>query len=193
MKNIYQFSKTVMVILILLSSYANILNSKPPEKDAGKTAEDITIEKTQEIIKSALKEQGVKRLKELIKLSKQNAQKELSVQFAEYNYVKNPNDAEDKSNYAKALEPDTDPELSAERVKFFKDIVKNCKKMKKILIYDMSSEDEPIGHAFGMTIPAVKWKGDFSCDHYSISFRYDLNGKLLVTEWYSMPGNHNCQ
>lgn len=192
MNNIYLLDKIVIASLILLSSYA-ILNSKPTNNDNVKTVQEKTLATITEEINSALKKQGIKRLKELIKLSKQNAQDELNSQFAALDYETNPNDPEDKSNYAKPDGQETDSELSAERIAFFKDLDKDCKKMKKIFVYSQSSQDEPIGHAFRLTIPAVKLKGDFACNHYSVSFRLDLNGKLLVTEWFTMPGNHDCQ
>lgn len=151
-----------------------------------------TADKATAIVTKDLKTQGIKRIKELITLSKKNNGNELSKQFASYS-TSNLQSSEEKTQYASPEEQDSDDELMIRRINFFINLEKDCKKMKKVFVGYMQNDDEPIGHAFRLTIPAVRKKGDFSCMHYTVSFRRAHNGDLLVTEWFAMPGNSDCQ
>ncbi len=193
MQIFYKLSKILLLCFLVLLINTQLLSSKNPPKKAGKTTSKSTIEDVQDIINQELKQQALKRINELIKLSKKNNQLELTVQFAKYDLVSNPNDSSDKVLYAIADEAEQGTEGSIGRVNFFKDIASDCGKMKKVYIQDRSEENEPIGNSISITIPGTKHKGNVSCYHYSVTFRRDLAGKLLITEWYSMPGNQNCQ
>lgn len=183
--------KFLLLISILFQFfYINSANSQQTYQVGKKT----TAESAADIVTKELIKIGLKRLNELIKLAKNNKGAELSNQFASTQAQMNLQNTDDKVAYAMPTPaPEDDEELIAERVDFFKSISKDCGKMKKIYVGYMSSEDEPIGHAFRLTIPAKLKKGDFSCYHYTVSFRRTIEGKLLVTEWYDMPGNADCQ
>lgn len=126
-------------------------------------------------------------------MAKKNKSVELSSQFAAWGEVKNESDPNDKADYAVQSPLETEEEILNGRVEFFKSLDKECGKKRKVFVSDMSGEGEPIGQAFRITIPAKILGKNVSCEHYSISFRRSLDGKLLVTEWFNMPGNSNCQ
>ncbi|GAB1372728.1 hypothetical protein MASR1M45_27910 [Candidatus Kapaibacterium sp.] len=151
-----------------------------------------TVENSMEIVNKELTKMGLKRLNELIKLAKSRKGSELIQQLAKPNHVKNITNPDDKSLYAESVGSKEDLEFINEFVDFFVDLDKQTGKKKKIRIGIQSSDEEPIGHAFRMIIPGKKFKNVY-CNHYTVSFRLSIDGKYLVTEWYSMPGNIECQ
>ncbi len=150
-------------------------------------------DKSQTIVEEEIIRIGLERLSELVKIAESGDEELLNAQFAARNYTSNPNNTDDKANYAVVDKRDTDKDLSAERIEFFLELEKNCGEKQKIRVGYMNNENEPFGHAFRLTIPAVLVEGNYGCDHYTVSFRADIDNKLLITEWYSMPGNTDCQ
>lgn len=181
----------LLITLITCISFSDFVQGK--QHDKSKKGDDV-VHKAVNIVSEELKRIGKKRINELIKLAESKKYLELFSKKSNRDFVKNTIDSDDKALYATSYGMiDNDDPIIEEFANFFLDIKKNCKKMKKAYVYSENSEDEPIGHAFRLVIPAIKHKGNFFCDHYTVSFRLNLDGELLVTEWYSMPQNSDCQ
>ncbi|MBX3044170.1 MAG: hypothetical protein KIT33_04160 [Candidatus Kapabacteria bacterium] len=152
-----------------------------------------TSEVASDIVKKEVAEIGLKRLAELIEFAKAGDTEKLSASFATREVVSNPLKPDDKAQYAVSRGISEDEELNQTRVDFFKSIDEECGNKSKVYVGDMSDDGEPFGHAFRLTIPAKKLGENPSCSHYYVSFRRDLEGNLLITEWFDMPGFTDCQ
>lgn len=178
-------TKVLLMIFSILCGFNLAISQSKSNKDVSSQAINI--------LESALKDKGITEIKNYIKLAKAGKGELLNKKFASRDQVRNPNDSNDLAEYAKIADIEATPELTKERIDFFKTLDKNCGKMKKVYVGSMENEGEPLGFAFRLTIPGKKKKGEAGCTHYTVSFRNSLDGELLITEWYDMPGNYDCQ
>lgn len=182
------FFRYLAYILAVLVLGSNLVFSQQTYRVGKSPTESAT-----DIVTKELKDIGLKRIAELVKIAKSGKRDLLNQQFSSRNYITNPNNEDDKAEYAVIDDSPTDEEISQERIDFFKNLEKDCGKKNKVRVGYMENENEPIGHSFRLTIPAKKiGKGAMSCNHYTVSFRRALDGQLLVTEWFAMPGNTDC-
>ncbi len=161
-----------------------------PNSSFAQRSNDATTDKVVAIISDDLKDQGIKRIKEIHKLSKSKDTQKLTSTFSKYNLEQTEIAKGDTINYA--VEEDTLDFEIKEIQAFFGYLVKNIPKKSKIIITDRSQIHEPIGMEFSLRIPTKRQPFDQSCTHHTITFRRDVKGKLLIREWYSMPGYMDC-
>ena len=188
-----KITNKLIINVLLILSICVLAVDKAEAQGTYTVGGKFTAEQASDIVTGDLMKQGLERISELVKLAKNGKGKELSEQFASRQLVKNPMDSDDLAEYAVADTDEIDEELLMERVEFFKNLDKNCGKKKKVYVGEMSGDGEPIGHAFRLTLPGKIKGDDVACYHYTVSFRRTSDGKLLITEWYAMPGNMDCQ
>jgi hypothetical protein len=167
----------LLLVLLHISTYAQRSN-------------DASTDKVIAIISDDLKDQGIKRIKEIQKLSKSKDTQKLTSTFSKYNLEQTEIAKGDTIHYA--VEEDTLDFDIKEIQAFFGYLVKNLPKKSKIIIADRSQIHEPIEMEFSLRIPSKRQPFDQSCSHHTITFRRDAKGKLLIREWYSMPGYMDC-
>lgn len=151
---------------------------------------DASTEKVIAIISDDLKDQGIKRIKEIQKIINAKDYKKLTQTFSKY-HLEQTNIAKGDTIYYAVEEDTLDFEIKEIRA-FFLYIAKNIPKKSKIIIADRSQIHEPIGMEFSLRFPSKRQPFDQSCSHHTITFRRDAKGKLLIREWYSMPGYMDC-
>lgn len=161
-----------------------------PNSSFAQRSNDATTDKVVAIISDDLKDQGIKRIKEIHKLSKSKDTQKLTSTFSKYKLEQTEIAKGDTIYYA--VEEDTLDFEIKEIQAFFGYLVKNIPKKSKIIIADRSQIHEPIGMEFSLRIPTKRQPFDQSCTHHTITFRRDAKGKLLIREWYSMPGDMDC-
>jgi len=142
-----------------------------------------------EIVNDDLKDQGIKRIKEIQKTIKSKKRSTIAKHFSKYTLEQTEIAKGDTIYYA--VESDSLNFELEEITTFFAKISKNIPK-KHIIVSERSQAYEPIGMEFSLRFPSKRQPFDQSCSHHTITFRRNSQGKLLIREWYSMPGYMDC-
>gem|GEM_PF-5527225 len=169
------------MFLIFLALFPTFVFSHSKQSD---------IDKVVSLISEDLKEQGIKTIKEIY--SKTNKKNVLAVtkHFSKFKLAQSNKLNNDTLYYA--VEEDSLSFDIDEVYIYFLTLSKSIKNPKKIIVFERSGPDDAIGMEFSLRIPTKKLPNDQTCSHYIITFRKSNEGKLLIREWYSMPGYSDC-
>lgn len=185
---LYIFSERshVKVVFAIISLY---LLTVFPFSVQSQQSKGVSTDKIIEIVNDDLKDQGINRIKEIQKTIKSKNSKNIAKHFSKYTLEQTEIATRDTIFYA--VESDS-LDFEFEEVKaFFATISKNIPK-KHIIVSERSKAHEPIGMEFSLRFPSKRQPFDQSCSHHTITFRRNAKGKLLIREWYSMPGYMDC-
>lgn len=185
---LYIFSERsqVKVVLVIISLY---LLTVFPFSLHSQQSKGVSTDRIIEIINKELKDQGTKRIKEIQVAIKTKNRATIAKQFSKFTLEQTEIEKGDTIYYA--VESDT-LKFELEEVQAFFALISKKIQKKHIIVTERSQTHEPIGMEFSLRFPTKRQPFDQSCSHHTITFRRDANGKLLIREWYSMPGYMDC-